>query len=50
MENTLKEDKLLQKMRQEYFAVSWEYVNRHKMELILANFRPKQKNTDPKIN
>jgi hypothetical protein len=30
-------------MRQEYFAVIGEYANRHKMELISANFRLKLK-------
>ncbi len=28
-------------MRQEYFAVYGEYANRHKIEHISANFRPK---------
>jgi hypothetical protein len=30
-------------MRQEYFAVYGEYANRHKIELISANFCPKLK-------
>jgi hypothetical protein len=49
MENTLKEDKCIWKMRQEHFAVYGEYVNRYKIELISANFRPKpNKISDPK--
>ncbi len=43
MENTLKEVKRIWRMRQEYFAVYGEYANRHKIELISANFRPKPK-------
>jgi hypothetical protein len=41
MENTLKEDKRIWRMRQEYFAINGEYANRHKAELISAKFRPK---------
>jgi hypothetical protein len=42
-ENTLKEDKSIWRIRQEYFAVYGEYANRHKIELISANFCPKPK-------
>jgi hypothetical protein len=38
MQNTPKEDK-----DKEYFAVYGEYANRHKIEIISANFRPKPK-------
>ncbi len=31
MESTLKEDKRIWRMRQEYFAVYGEYANRHKI-------------------
>jgi hypothetical protein len=43
MENTLKENKHIWRMHQEYFAVYGEYANRHKIELISANFRPNSK-------
>jgi hypothetical protein len=42
-ENTLKEYKHLRRILQEYFAVHGEYADRHKIEPISANFRPKQK-------
>jgi len=40
MENMLKEYKHIWRIRQEYFAVNGEYANRHKSDLISANFRP----------
>jgi hypothetical protein len=43
MENTRKEYKRIWRIRQEYFAVYGEYANRHKIEPISANFRPKPK-------
>jgi hypothetical protein len=43
MENTLKEYKRIWRIRQEYFAVYGEYADRHKIEPIPANFRPKPK-------
>ncbi len=49
MENTLKEDERIGRMRQEYFAVYGEYANRHKIKLFSANFRPNQKNVWSKI-
>jgi hypothetical protein len=42
MENTLKDDKGIWKMRQEYLLYG-EYANRYKIELISGNFRPKPK-------
>jgi hypothetical protein len=42
-ENTLKAFKSIRRIRQKYFAVCWEYADRHKTELISANFRPKPK-------
>jgi hypothetical protein len=39
-EITPKEYKRIWRIRQEYFAVYGEYVNRHKREPISANFRP----------
>ncbi len=44
-ENTLKAFKLLGRIRQEYFAVYGEYAERHKIEPISANCRPKPKKT-----
>ncbi len=41
MENTLKEYKRIWRTRQEYFAFFGEYADRHKIEPISANFRPK---------
>ncbi len=43
MENTLKGNKRIWRMRQEYFAAYGEYANRHKTEIISANFHLKQK-------
>jgi hypothetical protein len=43
MENTLKENKRIWRMRQEYFSAHGEYANRHKIEIISANFRQKPK-------
>ncbi len=40
MENTLKENKRIWRILQDYFAVYWEYANQHKSEPISANFRP----------
>jgi hypothetical protein len=48
MKNTLKEDKPIWRMCQEYFAVYGEYANRHKTDLISANFRQKAKKSDTK--
>jgi hypothetical protein len=42
-ENTLKAFKRLRRIPQEYFAVYGEYADRHKIEPISANFRPKPK-------
>ncbi len=43
MENTLKEYKRIWRKRQEYFAVYGEYAERHQIEPISANSRPKPK-------
>jgi hypothetical protein len=40
MENTLKENKHIWRMRQEYFSEYGEYANRQKIEIISAKFRP----------
>ena len=42
-ENTLEEYKRLRRIRQEYFVVYGEYADRHKIEPISSNFRPKPK-------
>ncbi len=42
-ENKLKEYKRNRRIRQEYFAVNWEYADRHKTEDISANFQAKPK-------
>jgi hypothetical protein len=47
--NMLQEYKRMRRrIRQEYFGVCREYADGHKTESISANFRPKQKKSDPK--
>ncbi len=43
--NTLKEYKCLRRIRQEHFAVYWEYADLHKISMILVQ---NQKKSDPK--
>jgi hypothetical protein len=43
LENTLNGYKRIWRIRQKYFAAYGEYANRHKIEPISANYRPKPK-------